>query len=205
MEKATAKTKILNAALNVIRSKGYAATTVDDLCESAGVTKGAFFHHFKSKEDMAIAATEHWSAMTSAFFETAEYRKRADPLERLLGYIDLRREILQGQVSEYTCLVGTMVQEVYDTSPALREACKKSIFGHAEELAQDIAAAKAQYVPAAEWSPKSLSLYIQAVLQGSFILAKAKNSADVAVENVRHLRRYVEMLFRAGGPAKNNL
>ena len=44
-----AEAKPLEAALRVIRTKGYAATTVDDLCATAGVSKGSFFHHFKSK------------------------------------------------------------------------------------------------------------------------------------------------------------
>ena len=43
------KLRLLNAALKVVRAKGYAATTVDDICQAAGVTKGSFFHHFKSK------------------------------------------------------------------------------------------------------------------------------------------------------------
>ena len=49
------KAKLLDAAVRVIRTKGYIATTVDDLCHAAGVTKGSFFHHFDSKEQLAIA------------------------------------------------------------------------------------------------------------------------------------------------------
>ncbi len=49
--KPSAKDKLLDAAVHVVRQKGYAATSVDDLCKAAGVTKGAFFHHFESKED----------------------------------------------------------------------------------------------------------------------------------------------------------
>ncbi len=118
-----AKQKILNAALNVIRCKGYSATTVDDLCAAAGVTKDAFFHHFKTKEDLGVAAARHWSAVTSELFAQALYHKLKDPLDRLLGYIDFRRTILQGEVAEYTCLVGTMVQETFESNPAIREAC----------------------------------------------------------------------------------
>ena len=53
------KTKLLRAALRVIRAKGYAATTVDDICHQAGVTKGSFFHHFKSKDELALAAAAY--------------------------------------------------------------------------------------------------------------------------------------------------
>ena len=50
------RARLLDAALTVIRAKGYADTTVDELCRAAGVTKGAFFHHFRSKEELAVAA-----------------------------------------------------------------------------------------------------------------------------------------------------
>ena len=54
------KTKLLDAALGVIRAKGYSATRIEDICEAAGLTKGSFFHHFKGKEELALAAAEHW-------------------------------------------------------------------------------------------------------------------------------------------------
>jgi TetR/AcrR family transcriptional repressor of nem operon len=190
------KTKILDAALHVIRAKGYSATTVDDICHAAALTKGGFFHHFKSKEELALAATEHFAAMAANLFSTAPYRAAADPLERLLGYVDFRMAILlRVDLSEFTCLLGTMVQETYETHPAIREACERHISNHAAGVAKDIAEAKALYAPDAPWSAESLGLYTQATIQGAFILAKAKHGPDVAVECLRHLRRYLEMLF----------
>src|SRR4051794_33662692 len=88
--KRSAKDKLLDAAVQVVRQKGYAATSVDDLCKAAGVTKGAFFHHFASKEDLAVAAAQYWSDFTTEFFNGAPYQAQRDPLERLLGYIDFR-------------------------------------------------------------------------------------------------------------------
>ena len=191
----SARDKILVAALSVIRAKGYAATSVDDLCAASGVTKGAFFHHFKSKDDLAVAAADHWSAWTGELFAAAPYHAHADPLDRVLGYIDFRKAILTGGVPDFTCLVGTMVQETYDSHPAIRDACARSILGHAEKIEADIAAAMKARGIKGKWTARSLALHTQAVLQGAFILAKATGGPEIAAQSIDHLRRYVEMLF----------
>jgi TetR/AcrR family transcriptional repressor of nem operon len=189
------KTKLLDAALQVVRAKGYSASTVDDICHEAGLTKGSFFHHFKSKEELALAAADHFSARADAVFAGAPYQALEDPLDRLLGYVKFRKAILQGSLPEYTCFLGTMVQETYETHPAIRAVCDQHISAHAAEVAKDIQAAKRLYAANAPWSAKGLGLYTQAVIQGAFILAKAKNGPRIAEECLTHLERYLEMLF----------
>lgn len=200
--KTDTRTKLLNAAVSVIRTKGYSATTVDQLCAAAGVTKGAFFHHFTSKDALGVAAAGYWSEITGTLFAAAPYHGHADPLDRVLGYVTFRKTILQGGVPEFTCLVGTMVQETFETSPAIREACERSICGHAATLEADIGAAMRARAMTPDWSAKSLALHTQAVLQGAFILAKAKGGAEIAAESVDHLRRYIELLFDRNTPLK---
>ncbi len=186
------RTKLLDAALRVIRTKGYGASTVDDICQAAGVSKGSFFHHFVSKEDLALAAAAHFSAGADALFAAAPYRDVADARERLLAYVDLRSSMLRGELPDFTCLLGTMTQETYQSHPAIRQACDEHIRHHASDVARDIADAKQAYAPAAPWSAESLSLFTQAVIQGAFILAKAHQDSAVAVDCLTHLRRYIE-------------
>jgi TetR/AcrR family transcriptional repressor of nem operon len=189
------KTKLLDAALHVIRVKGYAATTVDDICHKAGVTKGSFFHHFKSKDELALAAASYWGAMTDGLFAAAPYRNLQDPLQRLFGYVDFRGEIPQCELPDYTCLLGTLVQETYATHPDIRAVCAQGMASHIAELTRDVEAAKTLYAPQAEWSAESVGYFIQAVLQGGFIFAKAKQNPDVVRESLAHLRRYLVTLF----------
>lgn len=195
--KIESKTRILDASLRVIRTKGYSATRVEDICEAAGLTKGGFFHHFRSKEEMAIAAAEHFAAMAEAIFSEAPYRRLADPLDRLLGYVDFRKAILQGELPDYTCLLGTMVQETYETHPLIRKVCDRCISAHAATLAGDIEAAVRKYGLTPSWTVESLAYYMQSVIQGAFILAKAQHSSEVASDCLDHLRLHIECLFRA--------
>jgi TetR/AcrR family transcriptional regulator, transcriptional repressor for nem operon len=188
--------KLLDAAFSLIREKGYSSTTVDELCTHAGVTKGAFFHHFKSKDALAVAAANHWSETTGVLFETAPYHQHGDPLDRVLGYLDFRKTILKGEIADFTCLVGTMVQEIYRTNPEIRDACEASISGHAATLEADIAQAMKRYRLRVPWTAKSLALHTQAVLQGAFVLAKANGGAAIASASIDHMHRYIELLFR---------
>jgi TetR/AcrR family transcriptional repressor of nem operon len=194
-----ARGRLLAAAVKVVREKGFAATTIDDLCVVAGVTKGAFFHHFESKEAFGVAAATHWSVTTSALFASAPYHAPVDPLDRVLAYVDFRRALLRGTPPEFTCLVGTMLQETHETSPAIREACDTCIRAHAGTLVEDLRAAQRLYAAGSDWSAESLALHTQAVLQGAFILAKGAGSAAVAIaiamDSVEHLRRYLELLM----------
>src|SRR5271154_4389615 len=188
------KTKFLDAALHVFRSKGYTATRIEDICDAAQLPKGSFSPHFDTKEDRALAAAEYWGAMTSALFEVAPYRAVPDPLGRLLAYVDFRKAIMQGELPEFPCLVGTMVQEVYDTHPAIRVACDKSISEHAATLEADIAECMREYDVKGDWTASSLALYIHAVIHAPFILAKTKALPPFTPHFFNHLRRYRELL-----------
>ena len=191
--------KLLDVSHRLIRQKGYTATTVDCLCEAAGVTKGAFFHHFKSKDELGVASATYWGERTSAFFAEASYHSHSDPLERVLGYLDFRKAMLAGTLSEISCLAGTMIQEVYESHPDIARACEATITNHAANVEKDIADAMERYHIEAEWTASSLAYYTQVVLQGAFVLAKAKEGTQVAIDSIDHLRRYIELLFRKEG------
>lgn len=195
---ASARDKLLEAGVRLVREQGFSATAVDQLCSAAGVTKGAFFHHFASKEALGVALAQYWSESTGAFFAAAPYHHLPDPLDRVLGYIDLRIALLAGPAESFSCVAGTMVQEQFRSSPAIRAACQDSINGNARAIEPDLAAAIAQS-GAKGVTAEGLARHIQAVIQGAFILAKAEGgqgAAELAREHLRHLRRYFELLLK---------
>lgn len=196
--KPSARSKLLDAALSMIRAKGYSATTVDEPCAAAGVTKDAFFHHFKSKDELGCAAAEHWSEVTGALFAAAPCHDLADPLDRVLGHVAFRKVLLQGGVPDFTCLVGTILQETYETAPAIREACDRSISthartggryrggdarpGHVARLDTRIARPPHPGCPAGRFHPRH-----------------GQGGSRVAADRMHHPTRYLTPLFRASG------
>jgi len=114
----------------------------------------------------------------------------------VLAYVELRKQLIRGELPDFTCLVGTMTQEVYETNAPIREACWASISGHADTLVPDIAAAMERYPIAGDFTAESLALHTQAVIQGAFIIAKASGDPQRAVESIDHLKRYISLLFK---------
>jgi TetR/AcrR family transcriptional repressor of nem operon len=204
-ERPNARSKLINAAHALVRRQGYAATSVDQICTAAGVTKGAFFHHFASKEALAAAAAEAWTARADELiFTLPEWTRLEDPLDRLLAHIDFRAAMMDGPAEDFSCYVGTMVQESFASSDTLRAAADASISAYAERLAEDIEAAVVNYRVGDRVNAQSLAYHVQAVLQGAFILAKAKADPQIARDSFAHLKRYIQMLFgrSTGGESK---
>lgn len=198
-ERGNARTRLLEAARALVRAQGFAATSVDELCRHADVTKGAFFHHFGSKQALGVAAAEFWAETTTGFFAAAPYHRPDDPLQRVLAYVAFRRAIIVGEPAEFSCLAGTLAQEVHASAPDIRDACGRSIFGHAATLVADIEAARRARGIDADWTAESLARHTQAVIQGGFVLAKAGNDPELARESLDHLDRYIRQLFRITG------
>src|SRR6478672_3154119 len=120
----TARDRLLEAATDSIRNKGFAATSIDDLVAEVGVTKGAFFHHFKSKEALGVAVAERWGEIGKQLIDMIG---GATPRDRVLAYLDLRSQLIEGGTDEFSCLAGTLAQEVHISHPAIRDAAARAI------------------------------------------------------------------------------
>jgi TetR/AcrR family transcriptional regulator, transcriptional repressor for nem operon len=189
-----ARQRLLNAAMDLIRRQGFAATSVDDLCAAAGVTKGAFFHHFSSKEALGVAMVQHWTETTGAMFAAHDYNAKLDPLDRVLAYLDLRRSFLAMPLPEFSCVAGTTVQETYQTYPAIRAAAEQSIRSGAAHVEAHLAAALVAH-PVPGVTAADLALQFQVAVQGGIIVAKALDDPSAAHQAFDHLERYLRLLF----------
>ncbi|MGQ0564821.1 MAG: TetR/AcrR family transcriptional regulator [Gemmobacter sp.] len=195
-----ARGRLLDAATRLIRYKGFAATSVDDLCAAAEVTKGAFFHHFASKEALGVAVVEHWTETTGAMFAAHDYNAKTDPLDRVFAYLDLRRAILDMPIPDFACVAGTAVQETFATFPAIRAAAGDSIRSGMAHVQEHLAEALARH-PVPGVSADSLAVEFPVAVQGGIVVAKALDDPAAARAAFDHLECYLRLLFGRTGHA----
>jgi TetR/AcrR family transcriptional repressor of nem operon len=188
--------RLLEAAIGLSLEKGFADTTVAEVCEQVELTKGAFFHYFSGKEAMGKAVLEQWIANGNATYGAAPFWNLADPLERLYGYVDFTAELTR--TGPCGCLVGIFSQELWQSRPELRADCEAAFTAWAEGLAELFAEAKARHAPDASFDPRSLAYHFIAVFEGGLILARAHKRPEFVPEQLEHFKRYVQGLFEAG-------
>jgi TetR/AcrR family transcriptional repressor of nem operon len=183
--------RLISAAIDVIRVKGYAAASVNDIAAAAGVTKGSFFHHFATKEACARKAAVQWKAQSRADAENSS-RGAATPKDRILAYIDFRISLLAGRVAKYACYVGTVLQEVHDTHPELAADIAASLLDQAAALEPDLASALGSRRKEAH----DLAIHIEATIQGALLLARAEGGTNGARASLGHLKHYLELTLQ---------
>lgn len=188
-----ARSRLILIATSLFRERGYCATSLKDLCNLAGLKRGGFYYHFKSKESLAIAALEHFAMIEGTAFAHADFHKLPDPYQRLVGYISYKSSLKIGTGAESSCLAGTLLQEIHQTHPMIRSACAVVIDAQAELILPLVKAAKKQHVPTADWRPSALTQHIQSVFQGCDIIAKAKQKSLAGTRE--HLSVYLASLF----------
>lgn len=185
--------RLLEAAEKLVLAKGFSGTRVDEICEAAKLTKGAFFHHFASKDDLALAIVEHWTEKANAEQMSAAWSALSDSRARFEGFLIHITALCRSPRRPFGCMVGVLAQELYQTHPDVRKACDKVFRQNEAQLAKLIDAVRQDHAPDAKADPRALARYFFAVFEGALILAKASGNRGAVAEHIEHFRRYVEL------------
>lgn len=185
--------KLIEATLSLMLKHGFNATTVDDICAEAGVTKGSFFHHFENKDDIGQAAVRAWGEYGRSVYAKAS-EKQGGPLEEIHSLF----EIMEGLTRQYdpcVCMVGMISQEMAGEHSGFQAACARELSGWTEMMRSRLAAAKEQLKPAADFDPDQVAWLLNSIWQGSMLVGKARQSQEMIRTNLRLARSYVDSLF----------
>ena len=188
------KQRLLDAAQRLMLAQGFSATTVESICAAAKLTKGSFFHYFDSKEQLGQELLERFCREFQDRLQS-KLARLEDPLERIDAAIEHAIDLSAACANQPGCLLGTFAQELSDTHPKMRNACQCAFTEWAKRLEQDFEEAKQRYAPQAQVDARSLAEHFIAVVEGAKILAKTSGDGRMEQRSLRHLQRYVHMVF----------
>jgi TetR/AcrR family transcriptional repressor of nem operon len=193
--------KILDAAEGLILGNGFVGTSVEMVIEDAGLTKGAFFHHFESKAQLARALVDRYAERDREHLETfmarAEKLSR-DPLQQLLIFVGLYEEMFEG-LGDWTpgCLFASYVYESKQFDAGVNEVIRDSFRMWRERLGSKFREVMEQYPPRAPVTPEDLADMFTGVFEGAFIMGRSLDDLDLIARHLRHYKTYIDLLFAA--------
>jgi len=188
--------KLLDAALRLMLTKGFTATRVEEICAAAKLTKGSFFHYFKSKEDIGKAVLDRYYSQSEQTILHAPFHKKTDPLDRVYGYIDFAIKMSRNPRASDSCLIGGFTSELSHTYPEFRALCARYFNQWAAAFRKDLEAAKRLHAPRAAFAPEELADYMIALIEGSLLLSKARRDKTVVEKNLNSFQSYLKTLFK---------
>lgn len=193
----TLRENLLQAATRLMLERGYNGTTVDEICSAAGATKGAFFHHFKNKDDIGFATLDRYAERIFAVMKEGADRRPEEPVGRVYDYVDALAEIgnkVPGR--KPACLLAIETMELGAVHESFRLRCEQHFEHWAHYLEELIDGAVASLPHEVDVTPRHLAEHFIGVFEGSLVLARARGESAVIERNLAQYRRYLEMVFR---------
>ncbi|MFA9459218.1 TetR/AcrR family transcriptional regulator [Thiohalorhabdus sp. Cl-TMA] len=191
--------RILNATESLVLDHGFAGTSLDMVLTETGITKGAFFYHFRGKGELARALVERYSeqdlANLEAYMARAERLSR-DPLQQVLIFVGLYEEAAGALTEPYPgCLFASYCYESRQFDPATIGVINTTFDRWRERLGSKFEAVLAAYPPRLPVDAAGLADLLTTVFEGAFILSKTRGEPEVVAAHLRHYRNYLELLF----------
>ena len=194
------KQRILDAAQALILDHGYGGVSIDQVIKSLDLTKGAFFHHFKSKSQLAKALIERYADNGVKLFgeNLARARKLSDdPLQQLLIFIGLYEEIFEGLTEPFEgCLIASYVYELQQFDDDLRPIINLEFEVSRRELVILLDQIEAKYPPRTTFNKLALADMFMSTFEGAFVISKSLGEPDVTANQLRLYRSFIYLLFR---------
>lgn len=189
------KVRLIEAAVRLMLRHGYAATSVDDICAKAEVTKGSFFYYFSSKEEICLAAMEAWSGYWLGILDEAGFDRIPDPLDRVEHLFRVMEGAYLNPDVDPGCMIGTVAQECSLPSEKFRAICEAHLEVWKVNTSRLLSEAKAAYPPHTDFDADEVAWWLCSFVQGTLLVAKTQRDRAIVNSNIKHCRAYVMSLF----------
>lgn len=201
------RNRILDHAERIVLEKGFSGSSLDEIIDAAGITKGGFFYHFRGKADLARALMERYLEADRAFFTALVERAEElvdDPLQRVLVFLKLFAEAMAELPDVHPgCLVASYTYESQQLDPAVREMAAEGMRSWRDTFVERFEPVVARHPMASKVELAELGDMLTSVIEGGIIVSRTLGDPRILVQQLLQFRNYVRLLFEpaAAGPA----
>lgn len=191
--------RILSAAESIVLAQGFTSTSVDHILEKTGLTKGAFFHHFKSKDDLALALITRFVENDNRMYEEwlgHAARLSRDPLQRILIAAELMAETYDTLNDAHLgCLLASYCYQYGLMTDDVKAVAKEAMLKWRVVIAGLLREAAKRYPPRVAVDFQQLADNLTVVLEGAYVMARTLNDPKLVAQQLRLWKAHVELLF----------
>lgn len=191
--------KIMNSAQALILDNGFGGTTVDSVIEDAGVSKGAFFHHFSSKSDLGYALVQRYAEEDSRRLEETLDEAESlsdDPLQQLLIFVKIFEREMDSLLEPYPgCLFASYCYQSGLFDDDIMDIVRQSLLEWRSSLMNKLEKIAEKYPPKRKVDLESLADMFVGTLEGAFILSQSLDEVKTVARQLSHYHTYLQLLF----------
>jgi len=187
--------RIVGHATQLIHDKGYRGTTIDDVIKAAGVTKGSFYFHFSSKEELGYAVIDNASSFILEGIKEAFRKEDLAPYQRL----ELMLRGVQGLVEETQCtqgcIMGNLALELSHTNDGFRRKLAGVFNAWSTYIAAELEAMKESGELPQDLDSAAYADFMVSALEGGIMMSKVsldpspmRNSIDLILKQLDDMK-----------------
>ena len=193
--------RLMDLAYASIVEKGFAATSIEELVEAAGITKSGFFYHFRDKNDLARQLFERFLDEDEGIMVTLENRARElsdDPLQSFLIFLNVYAQMMDDMEALHPgCMVATVTYQERMFDADVRQMNVDYLRRMRERLARGLSEIVDKYPPRIPVDVEELADHLNVVVEGAIIQSKALRDDGLMGKQTRLFRNHIKLLFGA--------
>lgn len=196
---AKTRERILTESKEIILKRGFSGTSIEDILQATGLTKGAFFYHFKSKHELAHALIERTWQNDLELFRGFAARARElsdDPLQAALIFVKLFEEVLEANRHDpIACIFASYLYECEHFSDETRAFIEQGLMEWKQVYEDMFAPIYETRQPRMDVPAAELAEMLASIIEGGFILSRSQGDGGASVRSSRQFRQYLQLLF----------
>lgn len=191
--------KLMDIAEAAILTKGFGATSIEEIIAEAEITKSGFFYHFKDKNELARALLQRYLESEEEILDNLFVRARElhdDPLHAFLIGLKLLSEMMADLPNGHPgCLVATYCynERLFDSD--VREINRQAVLQWRQRFLKIFEEIAERYPPRDDVKLEALADMVSNTVEGGIVMSKAVKDPLVLSEQVLLFRSYVKLLF----------